>query len=225
MFGTDRTTTRAEVAVLIERYSSVAKAKPSDFKGLNELRQVGLTGTNLSIIAPSYKKTPESKVSPTVDYSMVTDDFSKVRNKEIVTRTNYADLKIRNWIIVNTFSKDTERSIYYPVFVDEGYTLLRGAYFSFTEFSLNIKSSDMTQLQAGGLLNSPTIDPLKSPNSKAFADYSVPRMGDYIKNRGIFVVNNPVYWGQGLLHFDKELVSDVSLETKEGTTFSVIATY
>lgn len=225
MFGTDRTTTRAEVAVLIERYSSVAKAKPSDFKGLNELRQVGLTGTNLSIIAPSYKKTPESKVSPTVDYSMVTDDFSKVRNKEIVTRTNYADLKIRNWIIVNTFSKDTERSIYYPVFVDEGYTLLRGAYFSFTEFSLNIKSSDMTQLQAGGLLNSPTIDPLKSPNSKAFADYSVPRVGDYIKNRGIFVVNNPVYWGQGLLHFDKELVSDVSLETKEGTTFSVIATY
>ena len=55
-FGVNRTTTRAEVAVLIARYTSVAKTKPADFQGLNELRQVGLTGTNLSVIAPRYQK-------------------------------------------------------------------------------------------------------------------------------------------------------------------------
>ncbi|WP_336784192.1 S-layer homology domain-containing protein [Paenibacillus illinoisensis] len=223
-FGTDRTTTRAEVAVLIARYASVAKTKPADFQGLNELRAVGLTGTNINIIAPKYKKTPERKVSPNVDYSEVTDDFSKVRNKNIITDTNYADLKIKNWIIVNTFAKGAERSIYYPVFVDEGFTLLRGAYFSFAEIELKVKRSTMNALQAGSLLNSATINPMNSPKSDAFASYAVPSINATTKSKGVFVVNNPVYWSVGLLHFDKELISDVSLVAKEGPTYSVIAT-
>lgn len=223
-FGTDRTTTRAEVAVLIARYASVAKTKPADFKGLSELRQVGLTGTNINIIAPKYKKTPERKVSPNVDYSEVTEDFSKVRNKNIITDTNYADLKIKNWIIVNTFAKGAERSIYYPVFVDEGFTLLRGAYYSFAELELNVKSKTMTSLQAGSLLNSATINPMNSPRSDAFTAYGGPSINDVTKSRGVFTVNNPVYWSRGLLHFDKELISDVSLVAKEGPTYSVIAT-
>ncbi|WP_153976548.1 S-layer homology domain-containing protein [Paenibacillus xylanilyticus] len=223
-FGTDRTTTRAEVAVLIARYASVAKTKPADFQGLNELRAVGLTGTNLSIIAPKYQKTPEKKVSPNVDYSEVTDDFSKVRNKNIITDTSYADLKIKNWIIVNTFAKGSARSIYYPVFVDEGFTLLRGAYYSFAELELNVKSKTMTSLQAGSLLNSATINPMNSPRSDAFTAYGGPSINDVTKSRGVFTVNNPVYWSRGLLHFDKELISDVSLVAKEGPTYSVIAT-
>ncbi|MEK4663366.1 S-layer homology domain-containing protein [Priestia sp. FSL H7-0729] len=223
-FGVDRTTTRAEVAVLIARYAAVAKTKPADFQGLNELRTVGLTGTNLSIIAPSYKKTPEKKVGPDVDYSEVTDDFSKVRNKNIITDTKYADLKIKNWIIVNTFAKGSERSIYYPVFVDEGYTLVRGAYYSFAELELNVKSTTMNALQAGSLLNSATINPMNSPTSKAFAAYAGPVINDFTKTRGVFAVNTPVYWSRGLLHFDKELTFAVSLVTKEGPTYSVIAT-
>ncbi|MBE7683196.1 S-layer homology domain-containing protein [Paenibacillus sp. P13VS] len=223
-FGTDRTTTRAEVAVLIARYASVAKTKPADFQGLNELRAVGLTGTNLSIIAPKYQKTPEKKVSPNVDYSEVTDDFSKVRNKNIITDTSYADLKIKNWIIVNTFAKGSARSIYYPVFVDEGFTLLRGAYFSFAELELNVKRPTMNALQAGSLLNSATINPMNSPKSDAFAAYAVPSINATTKSKGVFVINNPVYWSVGLLHFDKELISDVSLVAKEGPTYSVIAT-
>ncbi|MGF9700572.1 S-layer homology domain-containing protein [Paenibacillus sp. MABNR03] len=223
-FGTDRTTTRAEVAVLISRYANVAKTKPADFQGLNELREVGLTGTNLSIIAPKYKKTPEKKISPNVDYNKVTDDFSKVRNKNIITDTNYADLKVKNWIIVNTFAKGSARSIYYPVFVDEGFTLLRGAYFSFAELELNVKSSTMNSLQAGSLLNSATINPMNSPKSVSFAAYAGPSINAVTKSKGIFTVKNPVYWSVGLLHFDKELISDVSLVSKEGPTYSVIAT-
>lgn len=223
-FGVDRTTTRAEVAVLIARYAAVAKTKPADFQGLNELRAVGLTGTNLSIIAPKYQKTPEKKVGPNVDYSEVTDDFSKVRNKNIITDTKYADLKIKNWIIVNTFAKGAERSIYYPVFVDEGYTLVRGAYYSFAELELNVKSTTMNALQAGSLLNSATINPMNSPTSKAFAAYAGPVINDFTKSRGVFAVNNPVYWSRGLLHFDKELIFAVSLVTKEGPAYSVIAT-
>lgn len=125
-FGTDRTTTRAEVAVLIARYASVAKTKPADFQGLNELRAVGLTGTNINIIAPKYKKTGQDKFPESYDYSKVTGNFAKVRNKELTTVTSYADLKIKNWIIINPYVESTNRSIYYPVFVDEKDRLLRG---------------------------------------------------------------------------------------------------
>ncbi|WP_145409816.1 S-layer homology domain-containing protein [Paenibacillus xylanexedens] len=222
-FGTDRTTTRAEVAVLIARYATVAKAKPVDFKGLNELRQVGLTGTNLNVIAPSYKKTPEKKISPSVDYGKVTDDFSSVRDKNLITDTNYADLNIKNWIIINTYAKGTDRSIYYPVFVDEGYTLVNGAFYSFAELELNVKSNKMTTLQAGSLLNSATINPLNSPNSDAFASYAGSKISDYTQ-KGVFTAKNIVYWSRGLLHFNKNLISDISLVTKEGPAYSVIAT-
>lgn len=128
-FGVNRTTTRAEVATLIARYTAVAKKQPSDFQGLEELRAVGLTGTNLKVIAPSYVKIPQTSVPEGYDYSKVTDDFSKIRNKELVTVTNYASVKVKNWIVVNPYVKGDQRSIYYPVFVDEGETLLRGAFF------------------------------------------------------------------------------------------------
>ncbi|MEK4371272.1 S-layer homology domain-containing protein [Paenibacillus sp. FSL R5-0473] len=226
-FGVDRTTTRAEVAVLIARYAAVAKTKPADFQGLNELRAVGLTGTNLNIVAKSFKQTPERKIilSGNQKYDdVVNDDFSKVRNKEIVTDTNYADLKILNWIIVDTNVASNNRSIYYPVFVDEGVKLQNDRYFSFVEFDLNIKSASMNQPQAGSLLNSATFNPLASPQSKSFLSYEAPKTGDYTLNRGVFGVKNPIYWAQGMLHFNQSVTRAVTLETKEGAIFSVIDT-
>ncbi|MFC9712343.1 S-layer homology domain-containing protein [Paenibacillus sp. NPDC056933] len=220
-FGTDRTTTRAEVAVLIARYASVTKTKPADFQGLNELREVGLTGTNLSVIAPKYKKAGKEKFSDSYDYSKVTSDFAKVRNQEITTVTNYADLKIKNWIIVNPYVEGISRSIYYPVFVDEKDILLRGAYYSFTEFDISIKNS-MNQLQGGSLINSPTINTLTSPSSKAFSEYGPKHINDFLGAKGIFTLKNPVYWGQGLLHFDKSLNPGVRLTLKDGTNYNVI---
>ncbi|WFA83889.1 S-layer homology domain-containing protein [Paenibacillus amylolyticus] len=226
-FGVDRTTTRAEVAVLIARYATVAKAKPADFQGLNELRAVGLTGTNLNIIAPKYQKTPERKIilSGNQKYDeVVTNDFSKVRNKEIVTDTNYADLKVLNWIIVDTNVASNNRSIYYPVFLDEGVKLQNDRYFSFVEFDLNIKSASMNQPQAGSLLNSATFNPLASPQSKSFLSYEAPKTGDYTLNRGVFGVKNPIYWARGMLHFNQSVTRAVILESKEGAIFSVIDT-
>lgn len=220
-FGTDRTTTRAEVAVLIARYASVAKTKPADFQGLNELRAVGLTGTNLGIIAPKYKKAGQDKFPESYDYSKVTDNFAKVRNKDLTTVTSYADLKIKNWIIINPYVESTNRSIYYPVFVDEKDRLLRGAYYSFTEFDISIKNS-MNQLQGGSLINSPTINALTSPSSKAFSEYGPKHINDLLGPKGVFTVKNPIYWGQGLLHFDKSLNPGVRLTLKDGTNYNVI---
>ncbi|WP_340400150.1 S-layer homology domain-containing protein [Paenibacillus sp. FSL H8-0079] len=217
-FGVDRTTTRAEVAVLIARYAAVAKTKPADFQGLNELRAVGLTGTNLSVIAPKYQVISENNYP--YDYSKVTGDFSKIRNQEIVTKTNYADLKVRNWIVVNPYVTGNDRSIYYPVFVDEKDKLVRGAYYSFVEFDLGIKNT-MNQLQGGSLINSPTINPLKSPNSEAIFSYSAPRISNLLGTKGVFNVKNPIYWAEGLLHFDKELNPEVLLTLKNGTVFRV----
>ncbi|CAI6084818.1 hypothetical protein PAECIP112173_04410 [Paenibacillus sp. JJ-100] len=223
-FGVNRTTTRAEVAVLIARYASLAKTKPADLQGLNELRQVGLTGTNLNVVSKSFKKTPERKIllSGNQKYEdVVTDDFSLVRNKNIVTQTNHADLKILNWIIVDTNVPNNNRSIYYPVFVDEGVKLQSGRQFSFVEFALDIKSDSMSQLQAGGLLNSATFDPLTSPKSENFLSYSVPKIGDFTKARGVFTANNPVFWSDGLLHTNSTTARALTLQTKEGVIYSI----
>jgi len=200
----------------------VAKTKPADLQGLNELRQVGLTGTNLNVIAPRYQKTSKNKFLDSYDYSKVTTDFSQVRNKDLVTITNYADVKLRNWIIVNPYTTESKRSIFYPVFVDEKDSLLRGSYYSFAEFDLNIKDS-MTQLQAGSLLQSPSINPLKSPNSNSFLEYSVPHINDFLSNKGVFKVKNPTYWSTGLLHFDKSLTTQVKVIAKDGTDFNMTA--
>jgi hypothetical protein len=223
-FGVDRTTTRAEVAVLIARYASTAQTKPSDIQGLNELRQVGLTGTNLSVIAPRYQKPGPEKFSESYDYSKITGDFSKIRNQELVTVTNYADLKIKNWIIVNPYVEDEARSIYFPVFVDEKNKPLRGAYYSFSEFEINIKKS-MNQLQVGSLINSPTINTLTSPSTKAFKDYGAKHINEYLGPKGVFTVNNPIYWGAGLLHFDKELRPGIFITLKDGIIYRVMPTY
>ncbi|MCM3135950.1 S-layer homology domain-containing protein [Paenibacillus polysaccharolyticus] len=220
-FGVNRTTTRAEVAVLLSRYASVAKTKPADLQGLNELRQVGLTGTNLSVIAPRYQKPGPEKFSESYDYSKITGDFSKIRNQELVTVTNYADLKIKNWIVVNPYVEGNARSIYYDIFVEEKNKPLRGAYYSFSEFDISIKKS-MTQLQGGSLINSPTINTLTSPSTSASRDYGAKHINDFLGPKGVFTVRNPSYWGSGLLHFDKELRPGIFITVKDGTIYRVI---
>ena len=49
-FGPDRTTTRAEVVVLLGRYLAVEGKKADGYQALNELREVGTTGTNVMTI-------------------------------------------------------------------------------------------------------------------------------------------------------------------------------
>ncbi|MGQ8874703.1 S-layer homology domain-containing protein [Paenibacillus sp. TSA_86.1] len=223
-FGVNRTTTRAEVAVLIARYASVAKIKPADLQGLKELRQVGLTGTNLSVVAPRYQKPGPEKFSESYDYNKITGDFSRIRNQEFVTVTNYADVKIKNWIVVNPYVEGNARSIYFDIFVEEKNKPLRGAYYSFSEFDINIKKS-MTQLQGGSLINSPTINTLTSPSNSAFRDYGAQHINDFLGPKGVFTVKNPSYWGTGLLHFDKELRPGIFITLKDGTIYRVAPNY
>ncbi|HZG87430.1 S-layer homology domain-containing protein [Paenibacillus sp.] len=49
-FGPDRTTTRAEVVTLLTRYLAAEGTKAEDYKALNEMREVGLYGTNVKTI-------------------------------------------------------------------------------------------------------------------------------------------------------------------------------
>lgn len=51
-FGPSKTTTRAEVAVILARYETVQDKKASSYQDLNEMREVGLTGTNLLSATP-----------------------------------------------------------------------------------------------------------------------------------------------------------------------------
>ena len=86
-FGPDRTTTRAEVVVLLGRYLAVEGKKADGYQALNELREVGTTGTNVMTIGNaigkfSWTKDREGKVAPV--YEIFNKDLFLSRDIGIV---------------------------------------------------------------------------------------------------------------------------------------------
>ncbi|WP_341281325.1 S-layer homology domain-containing protein [Paenibacillus sp. FSL H8-0537] len=64
-FGLENTTTRAEVAVMLYRYLRIEGSKAGSYRGLNELREVGLYGTNaVSLGNATWSKDSKDVVAP-----------------------------------------------------------------------------------------------------------------------------------------------------------------
>jgi hypothetical protein len=91
-FGPDRTTTRAEVVVLLERYLGVEGTKADAYKSLNELREVGLYGTNV--------KTIGNAVFPKTDQG-VELSFYDAFNVELATEKPVGTLILRKYIVID----------------------------------------------------------------------------------------------------------------------------
>lgn len=105
-FGGGKTTTRAEVAVIIQRYETTQTKAPSAFKGLNELREVGTTGTNLRTVIPAYQYTEGH-------------ELKTILGKDVSLRNNTGKVKIYHYIFMSGLSADQTGSIYGRMFVDE----------------------------------------------------------------------------------------------------------
>ena len=105
-FGLQGKATRAEAATILLRYESVQKKKATDFVGLNELREVGLTGTNITSFTPFRYVDPEMS-------------FTDIIGKTVKMRYDVADIKIHRMIVIDSDIKaGTKRSIYNPMFID-----------------------------------------------------------------------------------------------------------
>ncbi|QCT04896.1 S-layer domain-containing protein [Paenibacillus algicola] len=96
------TTTRAEVSAILLRYMDVEGKSASAYPELNELREVGTTGTNLISLT---------------GYHYTEGSFSDIRNTQITLANNSARLKIKNIIAVDAKTDDLKgvySTLFYP---------------------------------------------------------------------------------------------------------------
>ncbi|WP_196426386.1 S-layer homology domain-containing protein [Paenibacillus campinasensis] len=126
-FGPGKTTTRAEVAVILARYVNVQNKDPEEFQDLREMREVGLTGTNLTTATP-YRY---SKISGTDKLT----SFDRIKDKPYKMMYNRGMMTVHRMIVVEADSTKKPKNLYGKMFIDKEFTwsIQDGAYNTFLE--------------------------------------------------------------------------------------------
>lgn len=90
-FGLEKTTTRAEVVALLTRYLNIEGTDATSYDALNELREVGTTGTNLLYMGAK----PGT-------YLGETSSFTRMWNVELPTKNGVGTIVFHRAILVDT---------------------------------------------------------------------------------------------------------------------------
>ncbi|WP_373419905.1 S-layer homology domain-containing protein [Paenibacillus amylolyticus] len=118
-------TTRAEVSAILLRYMDVEGTDAGKYSDLNEMREVGTTGTNLTTIS-NYRYTKNSvKVS----------DISK---EEINLSNKSGVVTLHRYIVVDV-TQGKAKGIYAPLFIGPETHLFKGNYMAFADISFTSK--------------------------------------------------------------------------------------
>lgn len=105
-FNASKTTTRAEVAAILLRYEQVQDKKAKEYQQLEELREVGLTGSN----AESMNMTPTLQ-------SGRPETLERFRGVEFTLYNGKGTASIHNLIFVDPKDKNSQ---YHKMFIGEG---------------------------------------------------------------------------------------------------------
>lgn len=114
-FGPNKTTTRAETAVILSRLDRVQDKKAASFKDLNEMREVGLTGTNLTSATPhiyGYNSSKEDLAS-----------FDRIIEKPFNMTSNRGEMTIHRMIVADAISSSKVNNLYGSIFIDSKYNI------------------------------------------------------------------------------------------------------
>lgn len=114
-FGPGKTTTRAEAAVILSRFNLIQEKKATSFKDLNEMREVGLTGTNLTSATSHIYGINSSKEDLA--------SFEKVIEKPFSMISNRGEMTIHRMIIADAISSSAVKNIYGQMFIDNQYNI------------------------------------------------------------------------------------------------------
>ncbi|MFS0840443.1 S-layer homology domain-containing protein [Paenibacillus sp. 1P03SA] len=140
-FRLAQATTRAEVSAILLRFMEVEGSKAEQYKALNELREVGVTGSNvLSITKYLYSK----------NFNNEEASFDKIKNKEITLKNNIAKMKVKRIIFIDTI--DTKASgVYAQMFLDQVEKYQYNRYIAVSEISVisNLDKIDPNTLANG----------------------------------------------------------------------------
>lgn len=107
-FNASKTTTRAEVAAILLRYEQVQDKKANEYQQLNELREVGLTGTNVETMATVKYGTNQT-------YKSIAGIIAS--GDELKGKNGVGTIQLHHYIIVDTYNKNP-KSAYGNMFVN-----------------------------------------------------------------------------------------------------------
>ncbi|WP_373865048.1 S-layer homology domain-containing protein [Paenibacillus amylolyticus] len=130
-------TTRAEVSAILLRYMDVEGTDAGKYSDLNEMREVGTTGTNLTTIS-NYR------------YSNNSAKVSDLAREEIKLSNNSGVVTLHRYIVVDV-TQGKAKGLYATLFIGPETHLFKGNYMAFADisFTSKIERSDPITFNGG----------------------------------------------------------------------------
>ncbi|MGE6574293.1 S-layer homology domain-containing protein [Paenibacillus xylanexedens] len=192
-FGPGKTTTRAEAAVILSRYDQVQESKADSYRDLNEMREVGLTGSNLTTATPYEYFTREDGTA---------ESFDRVIGKKVNLRNNLGTITAHRMIVADAQTKTTIRNLYGKLFIDKNYSnpIDEQYYEAFMEVTVTPSGNNLRNLAfvqaVGGIFR--TISNFSSGTTEKYGISNLP-VEEYVDS-GFFKEGVPrTFWMNFLL--------------------------
>ncbi|MBO2943829.1 S-layer homology domain-containing protein [Paenibacillus sp. F411] len=219
-FGPSQTTTRAEVAVILSRYQQVQHKETSDYRDLEEMREVGLTGTNLLSATPH----EYPKILGTTEIA----DFTRFSNKSYPMLYNSGTMTVHRMIVTDAKSSTQHNNLYARMFIDSYFSIsVRGDMYNvFLEVTVvpnNNTSLSNAAFASATVYNFTTGRGFESGTIKEFGLTVLPRDDNYLTS-GFFKENVPrKFWMHKFLNREWKSSSNGGSMGRYGTltTFSI----
>lgn len=207
-FGAGKTTTRAEVAVILQRFEQTQDKNPTSFKDLNELREVGLTGTNIKTVA--------------TNLSTTNGGLQAIYGKNVNLRNAIATVQIHHYIFIPGSTLANLGSVYGKMFVDKEYMVNRKFYLVLIDETVTPNVDNFTYQKYLGAIDNDFKAGFRVEGdvSKKFGYKTPPNDGSHFfdKGKGIRM------WSAGNVIKelpDGERTASVSVTATDGTTIRV----
>lgn len=190
-FGPGKTTTRAEVAIILERYIQVQEKEAASFRDLNEMREVGLTGTNLLSATPH--------VYNVLANSREILSFDRMANKPYKMMYNRGTMTIHRMIVVDVNFPDKPNNLYGKMFMDKEFSWpVRDSYYNVFLEATIIPSDNSSLTNAAfpssTLYNFTSGRGFKSGTLERYGLTVLPESDDYLKT-GFFKKDQTIrFW-------------------------------
>ena len=178
-FGPGKTTTRAEAAVILSRYEQVQKSKATSYRDLNEMREVGLTGTNLTSATPFVYSKYEN--------ANYLNSFDLITEKPFSLRNNLGEMIVHRMIIADAPTASTVKNMYGKMFIDKDFDRFidEDRYMVFMEVTVTPNGNNLSNLalanSTGYRLTSGAASNFTSGAIKKYGIINLPRV-DCVKS-------------------------------------------
>ncbi len=213
--------TRAEVASILIRYMGVEGKSASSYTGLNELREVATTGTNVTSFTPlEYVKTNN------------TSTFKEMIGKDIKMKSAVADVKVHRMIVLDLDVQTKARHSIYTDMFATGTVNYRADYTILTEQTMtaNMDPKKLTSAVFQNASLSPVVGVGNLGNENTsygvtFGGFHLQKVNGLYKSVPYMSQSTPKrFWalGRGVGKTKESNLDDIELFAKDGSYMKLV---